>query len=246
MHCAALASRTARKSLRFLLADFRFFNSLLRVLFIFPSRYFCAIGFLLYLALDETYHPSSRCNPKQRNSLNANACGLCAARACHPLRGAVPGASRAPPAGSVVPHIELAFFRDELFPIRSPLLRESFLVSFPPLSYMLKFGGSSYVVQVCAGSAAAHPSLSSAPDCRDLPEARAIQTARTRTAFAAVLKDAEPRTSAPRAGRNSLHSEFYRSRIHFTALIAHCCVLHRCRNLDIRRRGFTINIRSKY
>ena len=29
----------------------------------------------------------------------------------------------------------------ELFPLHSPLLRESLLVSFPPLSYMLKFSG---------------------------------------------------------------------------------------------------------
>lgn len=29
-----------------------------------------------------------------------------------------------------------------LFPFRSPLLRESLLVSFPPLIYMLKFRGS--------------------------------------------------------------------------------------------------------
>ena len=32
-------------------------------------------------------------------------------------------------------------FRLELFPLRSPLLRESLLVSFPPLIYMLKFSG---------------------------------------------------------------------------------------------------------
>ena len=32
-------------------------------------------------------------------------------------------------------------FGAELFPVRSPLLRESFLVSFPPLNDMLKFGG---------------------------------------------------------------------------------------------------------
>ena len=32
----------------------------------------------------------------------------------------------------------------ELFPLQSPLLRESLLVSFPPLSYMLKFSGCSY------------------------------------------------------------------------------------------------------
>ena len=34
----------------------------------------------------------------------------------------------------------------ELFPVHSPLLGESWLVSFPPLSYMLKFSGSSYLI----------------------------------------------------------------------------------------------------
>ena len=32
-------------------------------------------------------------------------------------------------------------FHAELIPVHSPLLRESFLVSFPPLTYMLKFSG---------------------------------------------------------------------------------------------------------
>ena len=32
-------------------------------------------------------------------------------------------------------------FQAELFPVHSPLLRESYLVSFPPLTYMLKFSG---------------------------------------------------------------------------------------------------------
>ena len=31
----------------------------------------------------------------------------------------------------------------ELIPVHSPLLRESYLVSFPPLTYMLKFSGFS-------------------------------------------------------------------------------------------------------
>ena len=31
--------------------------------------------------------------------------------------------------------------RFELFPVHSPLLGESLLVSFPPLNYMLKFSG---------------------------------------------------------------------------------------------------------
>ena len=32
-------------------------------------------------------------------------------------------------------------FQAELIPVRSPLLRESYLVTFPPLTYMLKFSG---------------------------------------------------------------------------------------------------------
>ena len=32
-------------------------------------------------------------------------------------------------------------FHAELVPVHSPLLRESFLVSYPPLTYMLKFSG---------------------------------------------------------------------------------------------------------
>ena len=31
----------------------------------------------------------------------------------------------------------------ELFPVQSPLLRESYSFSFPPLTYMLKFSGYS-------------------------------------------------------------------------------------------------------
>ena len=38
-----------------------------------------------------------------------------------------------------------ADFHIELFPLHSPLLRESLLVSFPPLSNMFKFSGSPYL-----------------------------------------------------------------------------------------------------
>ena len=37
-------------------------------------------------------------------------------------------------------------FQGGLFPLHSPLLRESWLVSFPPLNYMLKFRGSSFLI----------------------------------------------------------------------------------------------------
>ena len=42
--------------------------------------------------------------------------------------------------------INIRDFKVELFPLHSPLLRESWLVSFPPLSYMLKFSGSSCLI----------------------------------------------------------------------------------------------------
>ena len=38
-------------------------------------------------------------------------------------------------------------FHSELFPLHSPLLRESLLVSFPPHSYMLKFSGYSWLIR---------------------------------------------------------------------------------------------------
>ena len=37
-------------------------------------------------------------------------------------------------------------FKFELFPLHSPLLGESLLVSFPPLIDMLKFSGYSYLI----------------------------------------------------------------------------------------------------
>ncbi len=42
-------------------------------------------------------------------------------------------------------------FQAELIPVRSPLLRESYLVPFPPLTYMLKFSGFADLTSCCAG-----------------------------------------------------------------------------------------------
>lgn len=38
-------------------------------------------------------------------------------------------------------------FKFELLPLHSPLLRQSLLVSFPPLIDMLKFSGYSYLIR---------------------------------------------------------------------------------------------------
>ena len=45
-------------------------------------------------------------------------------------------------------------FQAELIPVRSPLLRESYLVPFPPLTYMLKFSGFADLTSCCAGKGA--------------------------------------------------------------------------------------------
>ena len=42
-------------------------------------------------------------------------------------------------------------FHAELIPVHSPLLRESYLVSCPPLTYMLKFSGFSYLISCLGG-----------------------------------------------------------------------------------------------
>ena len=42
--------------------------------------------------------------------------------------------------------LQASRFSAGLFPLHSPLLRESLLVSFPPLSNMLKFSGSSRLI----------------------------------------------------------------------------------------------------
>ena len=73
-------------------------------------------------------------------------------RDCHPLSCPVPrdfSRSRV-----WIPCCRLQFgaakrntdLQDELRPVQSPLLRPSQLVSFPPLSYMLKFSGSSHSI----------------------------------------------------------------------------------------------------
>ena len=68
-------------------------------------------------------------------------------RGSHPLRLAFPGRLWGRCLGRNWPY-RLQFagastgdFKFELFPLRSPLLGESLLVSFPPLINMLKFSG---------------------------------------------------------------------------------------------------------
>ena len=124
------------------------FNSLFKVLFIFPSRYLFAIGLVPIFSFRWNLPPIWGCNPKQPDS----------SRAC---RTGQPAATDGPLTlyGSPVPrnfdrdwprshfsklqfaYVPIGDSKFELFPLHSPLLRESLLVSFPPLINMLKFSG---------------------------------------------------------------------------------------------------------
>ena len=125
------------------------FNSLFKVLFISPSRYLFAIGLVQISSFRWSIPPILGCNPKQPNSwkvlrLPSSRCHI---RGFHPLRRAFP--SNLDRVGSGRQHFcRLQFavagnqdFEFELFPVHSPLLRESLSVSSPPLNNMLKFSG---------------------------------------------------------------------------------------------------------
>jgi hypothetical protein len=120
-----------------------------------------------YLASDEIYHPI--CAPIPRNvTLRTHAVhgGLQMTNGTLTLVGAlfqeayicasVGGTSRDYNSRPRGPD-----FHTELVPVHSPLLRESCLVSYPPLTYMLKFSGFSDLTS-CLGSAVKQRALHSA------------------------------------------------------------------------------------
>jgi len=131
------------------------FHSRFQVLFIFPSRYLFTIGLSPVFSFGSRVRPTLRCTPKQRDSGNLCRTGppLENERGYHPLRRPVPrdlsleiAVARAMTRGLEATTSCPAWsknFRLELFPLHSPLLRESLLVSFPPLNNMLKFSGFS-------------------------------------------------------------------------------------------------------
>ena len=123
------------------------FNSLFKVLFIFPSQYLFAIGLPPVFSLRWNLPPALSCNPKQLDSVTRSTSetsekqtGLSPSLIpCS--KGLLPGAPQVTHATT-----PLKVWQHGLFPLQSPLLRESLLVSFPPLNYMLKFGGSSCLI----------------------------------------------------------------------------------------------------
>jgi hypothetical protein len=122
------------------------FNSLFKVLCIFPSRYLYAIGLPPIFSFRWNLPPALSCNPKQLDS------NMLAQR----LRRTGVSPSQLPFSKGLGPSLIARTDHNsvpkvgtdshvELLPLQSPLLGESWLVSFPPLNYMLKFSGYSYL-----------------------------------------------------------------------------------------------------
>ena len=124
-------------------------NSLFKVLFNFPSRYLSAIGLVPVFSLRWSLPPTLGCIPKQPDSKDACSNNRGSRRGLTPALGEAPirrtrtssGSSSRRPKHHSSRHPKGGGFGDGLFPLHSPLLGESKLVSFPPLSNMLKFSG---------------------------------------------------------------------------------------------------------
>ena len=130
------------------------FNSLFKVLCIFPSRYLFAIGLPPIFSFRWNLPPTLSCNPKQLDSsirhvkveeVGMNG-GLTLSAAM--FQWTYPTSRSKAKSADHNSHIKLMIWdsQGELIPLQSPLLGESWLVSFPPLSYMLKFSGSPYFI----------------------------------------------------------------------------------------------------
>ena len=125
------------------------FNSLFKVLFIFPSWYLFTIGLEPIFSLRWNLPPPLRSSLKERDSLNIRRARRTAdvVRDSHPLWCSFPKGLHRLLRWHYVFRLQFKTrglnFHVELFPVHSPLLKESCLVSFPPLTYMLKFSGSS-------------------------------------------------------------------------------------------------------
>ena len=123
------------------------FNSLSKVLFIFPSRYLFAIGlgpiFSFRRQLPPILHTMSKVRDsvmlcRTHNTLHVHGVlTLLDALFQRDLRGGLHWRRIA----RLQFRGEASDLHLELFPVQSPLLRESYSFSFPPLTYMLKFSG---------------------------------------------------------------------------------------------------------
>ena len=125
------------------------FNSLSKVLFIFPSRYLFAIGLSPIFSFRWNLPPILSCIPKQLDSSRSHhkALVICVKDGILTLYDALfqGTCTQANAENDSLDYnsynLRLQDFKFELIPLHSPLLGESLLVSFPPLIDMLKFSG---------------------------------------------------------------------------------------------------------
>ena len=128
-------------------------NSLFKVLFNFPSRYLFTIGLVVVFSLRWSLPPVLGLH-SQATRLTGEVFSEAATvpQAWHPLGTVTPfkrdldrprHTERFDPPIRYISrrHCSTGGFSAGLFPFRSPLLGESLLVSFPPLTNMLKFSG---------------------------------------------------------------------------------------------------------
>ena len=123
-------------------------NSLSKVLFIFPSRYLFAIGLAPIFSFRWNLPPNLSCIPKQLDSSKVYhkapgiriSYGVLTTMTLYSNR-LVCGPARKILLEITTRTLKVPDYKFELFPLHSPLLGESLLVSFPPLIDMLKFSG---------------------------------------------------------------------------------------------------------
>jgi hypothetical protein len=130
-------------STRFPMNDFRSFNSPFEVLFNFPSRYLYPIDPSSVFSLGWRLPPLRTSLSRSVTQIDSNISTENRTSGTITPSGLAFQPYLTDPRGSHPTHSSKKIFdlHHRLFPFRSPLIRESLLVSFPPLNYMLKFSG---------------------------------------------------------------------------------------------------------
>jgi hypothetical protein len=122
-------------------------NSLFKVLFNFPSRYLFAIGLVVIFSLRWGLPPTLGCTLKQPDSPENHTFGKRFVTGLPPSTESLSRElTKLKPSERFsltlqFPRKNAKGFSAGLIPVHSPLLRKSSLVSFPPLTNMLKFSG---------------------------------------------------------------------------------------------------------
>ena len=199
------------------------------MLFNFPSRYLFAIGLATVFSRRWSLPPTSGCIPKQPDSEKTRSDR--GERPCGPdtrygTRPRSEGHRRPPTTAQRLPYVTVRRapkargFDAGQIPIHSPLLKESRLVSFPPLNNMLKFSGCSRLNSGRTKNVLqhAHEAWARRWTPRALPlvgsrddETGEVGRARWRPAVAATVRTRSWRCDAP-AGAPTPHGGPLRSR----------------------------------